>query len=59
MTAPAKMPMVGGGVLVGAVSSYDHKAVPPGGCRAMASGRLSEAGIGSQTHGSGGSGPGR
>ena len=58
MTAPAKLPAVGGDVLTGSVSSYDHKSVPSGGCLAEASGQLAAAGLGSQTQASGGSGPG-
>jgi len=58
MTAPAKLPAVGGDVLTGAVTSYDHKTVPAGGCLSEVSKELSQAGLDTQTQESGGSGPG-
>ena len=58
MAAPTKLPPVGADVLTGTVTTYDHRAVPNGGCLAEVQTQLAQAGFGTSTQATGGSGPG-
>ena len=58
LSAPAKLPPTGGDVLLGSVKTFDHRAVPAGGCLAVVQNEQTEAGFGSAAQATGGSGPG-